>query len=104
VYYSAALPSARLRALGKEFLKNLKIYFAECRLTGTRQNLNLLFLPSARQLALGKDSFAECLFWTLSKVCFLFFSFLNQTFCGMFLHYVDLHVPFWDNYNSVFNS
>jgi hypothetical protein len=19
----------------------------------------------------------------------------------MFLHYVDLHVPFWDNYNSV---
>jgi hypothetical protein len=33
-----------------------------------------------------------------------FFIFLNQTFCGMFLHYVDLHVPFWDNYNSVFNS
>jgi hypothetical protein len=46
----------------------------------------------------------ECLFWTLGKVCFLFFSFPNQTFCGMFLHYVDLHVPFWDNYNSVFNS
>jgi hypothetical protein len=118
VYYSAALSSARSRALGKEFFKNLKIYcaecrgsgtrqrplFAECPQTGTRQKLNLLFLPSAHQLALGKDSFAECLFWTLGKVCFLFFSFPNQTFCGMFLHYVDLHVPFWNNYNSVFNS
>jgi hypothetical protein len=25
---------------------------------------------------------------------FYFFNFGNQTFCGMFLHYVDLHVPF----------
>jgi hypothetical protein len=33
---------------------------------------------------------------------FLFFYFANQTFCGMFLHYVDLHVPFWHNYKSVF--
>jgi hypothetical protein len=30
--------------------------------------------------------------------------FANQTFCVMFLHYVDLHVPFWDNYNIVFYS
>jgi hypothetical protein len=35
---------------------------------------------------------------------FVFLHFGHQTFCGMFLHYVDLHVPFWDNYNSVCNS
>jgi hypothetical protein len=91
------LPSATDLALGKDL-------FAECRQTGTRQTLNLGFLPSAQQLALGKESFAECLFWALDKVYFLFFSFPNQTFCGMFLHYVDLHVPFWDNYNNAFNS
>jgi hypothetical protein len=60
-------------ALGKDL-------FAECRLTDTRQNLNLLFLPSARQLALGKDSFAECLLWTLGKLCFLFFLFPSKLF------------------------
>jgi hypothetical protein len=32
---------------------------------------------------------------------FLFFPFPNKTFCGMFLHYVDLNVPFWHNYKSV---
>jgi hypothetical protein len=36
-------------------------------------------------------------FLALGKVHFYFFNFGNQTFCGMFLHYVDLHVPFWDN-------
>jgi hypothetical protein len=60
-------------------------------------------LPSAKNLALGKDLFTECLLWTLGKAYFYFFNFGNQTFCGMFLHYVDLHVPFWDNYNRVFN-
>jgi hypothetical protein len=88
----------------QRFLKNIKIHFAECRQTGTRQTLTYLFLPSAARLALGKVCFAECLPWTLGKVCFLFFSFPNQTFCGMFLHYVDLHVLSWNNYNSVFNS
>jgi hypothetical protein len=47
-----------------------------------------------------KSVFAEWLLWTLGKAYF----FGHQTFCGMFLHYVDLHVPFWDNYNCVFNS
>jgi hypothetical protein len=40
---------------------------------------------------------------TLGKVYFYFFDFVSQTFCGMFLHYVDLHVSFVDNYNRVFN-
>jgi hypothetical protein len=61
-------------------------------------------LPSVNQLTLGKDIFTECLFWALDKVYFYFLNFGNQTFYGMFLHYVDLHVPFWDNYNGVFNS
>ena len=34
---------------------------------------------------------------------FLFFYFVSQNFCGMFLHYVDLHVSFVDNFNRVFN-
>jgi hypothetical protein len=38
-----------------------------------------------------------------AKHIFIFY-FVYQTFYGMFLHYVDLHVPFWDNYNSIFNS
>jgi hypothetical protein len=61
-------------------------------------------LPSVSQLILGKDLFTECLFWALGKIYFYFFVFVNQTFYDMFLHYVDLRVPFWDNYNRVFNS
>jgi hypothetical protein len=61
-------------------------------------------LPSVPCLTLGKALFVECLFWTLGKVHFYLFLFFNQTFCDMFLHYVDLHGPFWDNYNSVFYS
>jgi hypothetical protein len=118
VYYSMALPSARSRALGKDFLKILKYS-----------------LPSAKSRALGKEflkilkyslpsarvSFAECqlddtrqrIFYnplssvsplTLGKLLFYFFYFPYQIFCGMFLHYVDLHIPFWDNYKCVFNS
>jgi hypothetical protein len=59
-------------------------------------------LPSVFYQALGKEDFAECRVlpfdtrqstpWTLDKVYFYFFYFANQTFCGMFLHYVDLHV------------
>jgi hypothetical protein len=45
-------------------------------------------------MTLGKDLFTECLFLALAKVHFYFFNFGNQTFCGMFLHDVDLHVPF----------
>jgi hypothetical protein len=115
------LSSARDVALGKDFLK-IKIFtlpsapdlaldkdfFAECLQTGTRQSLYLGFfrksMTSVTRLALGKGFFAECLEWTLGKANCICFYFSNQTFCAMFLHYVDLHVPFWDNYNSVFKS
>jgi hypothetical protein len=63
-------------------------FFAECQISGTRQRWSL---PS---VFCGHSA----------KHIFIFFYFGHQTFCGMFLHYVDLHVPFWDNYNSVFNS
>jgi hypothetical protein len=115
------LPSARDVALGKDFLKikiftlpsapdlaHDKDFFAECQQTGTRQSLYLGFfrkpMPSVTRLALDKALFTECLLLTLGKAYFNFFYFFNQTFCDMFLHYVDLHVLFWDNYNSVFNS
>jgi hypothetical protein len=110
------LSSARDLTLGKDFFKNLKTtlpsapdmalgkaVFVECSSTGTRQRFFKKYMSSATRLALGKGVFAECHSWTLGKVHFYFVYFPNQTFCGMFLHYVDLHVPFMDNYNRVFN-
>jgi hypothetical protein len=38
-----------------------------------------------------------------AKYIFIFFIFVSQNFCGMFVHYVDLHVSFVDNFNRVFN-
>jgi hypothetical protein len=72
-------------------------FFAECLTPDTRQ----------------RSFFAECLTLDtrqslICRVPFLdtrqsiIFSFPNQTFFGMFLHYVDLHVPFWHNYKIVF--
>jgi hypothetical protein len=63
-------------------------FFAECQISGTRQ----------------RRSFYRVSSLDTRQSIFLFFYFGNQTFCGMFLHYVDLHVLFWDNYNSVFYS
>jgi hypothetical protein len=77
VLCTSALPSARDLALVKDFFLILKYA-----------------LLSARSGALGKVAFAECHFWTLGKVHFYFFYFPNQNFCGVFLHYIDLHVPF----------
>jgi hypothetical protein len=108
------------RSLGKEF-------FAKCR---TRQSYTLSNIPVYREydtqyrLTLGKGhqqpSIADgrylcqapdiatrqtmlCRVSTLDtrQSIFLFFPFSNQTFCGLFLHYVDLHVPFWHNYKNV---
>jgi hypothetical protein len=77
VICTSALPSARDLALVKDFFLILKYA-----------------LLSARSGTLGKGYFAECHFWTLGKVHFYFFYFPNQNFCGVFLHYIDLHVPF----------
>jgi hypothetical protein len=62
-------------------------FFAECQIFSTRQ----------------RTLYRECLLSTLGKSYFYFLDFVHQTFCGMFLHYVDLHVSFVDNYNRVFN-
>jgi hypothetical protein len=65
-----------------------RVFFAECQILGTRQR------------TLCRVSSLD----TRQSIFLYFFYFVYQTFCGMFLHYVDLHVPFWDNYNCVFNS
>jgi hypothetical protein len=104
---TSALPSARDLALGKDFFLILKyalpsarsgplgkVAFAECPLGDTRQRLFYNSLPSVTQETLGKAAFAKCHFWTLGKVYFYFFYFSNQNFCGVFLHNIDLHVPF----------
>jgi hypothetical protein len=51
-----------------------------------------------------KNSLPSVFYRHSANHIFVFLHFGHQTFCGMFLHYVDLHVPFWDNYNSVCNS
>jgi hypothetical protein len=84
------MPSAHDPALGK-------VLFAECPQGDTPERLFPYTLPSATQFTLDNEFFVECLLWALVKVHFYFFYFPNQTFCGMFLHYVDLHVLFWDN-------
>jgi hypothetical protein len=58
--------------------------FAECSLLSTRQTY---ILPSV--------------FSDTRQSIFLFFSFSHQTFCGVFLQYVDLHIQFWHNYQNV---
>jgi hypothetical protein len=64
--------------------KALSLHFAECHPFDTRQSPLCRVSP----------------FDTRQSV-FSFFNFVSQTFCGMFLHYVDLHVSFVDNYNIV---
>jgi hypothetical protein len=63
-------------------------FFAESQISGTRQRRSL---PSV-------------FFGHSAKHIFIFLILATKLFCGMFLHYVDLHVSFWDNSNSVFNS
>jgi hypothetical protein len=100
--FTRSLPSARDLAVDKDFFKILKYSLSSAR------SLSLPSVPWATlginsftilcrvspALTLGKAYFAECHFWTLGKVYFYFFYFPNQIFCGVFLHYIDLHVPF----------
>jgi hypothetical protein len=51
----------------------------------------------------AKDALPSVFSRHSAKYIFIFFYFVSQTFCGMFLHYVDLYVSFVDNYNRVFN-
>jgi hypothetical protein len=101
-----SLPSARDFALGKDFF-NFKTLFAECPRSGTRQSSLCRVFPGQHSAKIISLYFAEChpvdtrqrLLCQVSSLdtrqsTFLFFNFDNQTFCGMFLRYVDLHVPF----------
>jgi hypothetical protein len=109
-----SLPSARDLALGKEVFIN----FAECPPGDTRQRSFYFFKKIICRVSFGHSAklllcrvsfsdtrqsylFAECLSLTLGKVYFYFSFFFHQTFSTMFLHYIDLHVPFWHNYQRV---
>jgi hypothetical protein len=85
---SAAVPKLTAVSLCREPTVGTRqrVFFAECQIVGTRQS------PLCRVSSLDTR-----------QSIFLFFYFVSQTFCGMFLHYVDLHVSFVDNYNRVFN-
>jgi hypothetical protein len=84
--------SGRPKADGRQSLPrangwhSAKWFFAECHIVGTRQ----------KQLCRVSSLDTR-------QSIFLFFYFVSQNFCGMFLHYVDLHVSFVDNFNRVFN-
>jgi hypothetical protein len=87
----SAKPGAQQRAVSSRLYLTVVI-FAECRALTLRKEYTL---PSVLRLTLGRACCAESHSWTLDKV--YIFSFPNQTFCDMFLHYVDLHIPFWHN-------
>jgi hypothetical protein len=85
---SAAVPKLTAVSLCREprVGTRQRVFFAECQIVGTRQRtLCRVSSPDTRQ-----------------SVFLFFFDFVYQTFYGMFLHYVDLHVSFVDNYNRVF--
>jgi hypothetical protein len=109
-------------ALGKELLYRVqdtrhrntlgKDMFAECQTLGkcgARQRA-----ISGRPKADGRQPLPRAADWHSAKNSLpsvnsrhstnhIFLHFVHQTFCGMFLNYVDLHVSFVDNYNRVFN-
>jgi hypothetical protein len=94
-----------------------KISFAECQTGDTRQRLLCRVSTRWHSAKTNLHFFAEChpggsrqsllcrvsTSWHSTKYIFIFFDFVSQTFYGMFLNYVDLHVSFVDNYNRVFN-
>jgi hypothetical protein len=88
---------ARQRAVSSR-LYMMSVIFAEHQALALGKEATL---PSVPRMTPDKECFAEYHYWTLGKVYFYIFSFPNQTFCGMLLHYVDLYVPFWHNYKSV---
>jgi hypothetical protein len=103
---SGSLPSA---ALGKVLLSVTTMFTKSRTLsTGKHSARNLCQVPNIRRTAtLGKRAvsrrlklmvviFAESQVLALGKEASVPF------FCGILLHYVDLHVPFYHNYKSVF--
>jgi hypothetical protein len=84
----SAKPGTRQRAVSSR-LYLTAVIFAEYRSLTLGKEASL---PSVLRLTLGRACCAECHSWTLGKIFFYFFS--NQTFCAIFLRYIDLHVPF----------
>jgi hypothetical protein len=55
---------------------------------------------SAKKLWHSTINNLPSVFLDTRQIIFSLFSFFNQTFCSLLLHYVDLHVRFWHNYRS----
>jgi hypothetical protein len=93
-------------ALGKVWLSVTSL-FTECRTLDTGRHSAKTGLSSVKhsaKVALGKGpSVAVLKLTAVSLYRVYFLDFVSQTFCGMFLHYVNLHLSFVDNYNRVFN-
>jgi hypothetical protein len=64
-------------------------------------NWRLLPMPSVHLWALGKLKLWRVSFSNTRQSIFLFFYFFHQNFSTMSVHYIDLHVSFWHNYQSV---
>jgi hypothetical protein len=78
-----SIADSRYHCRASNFSTHQRSFFDECLTSDTRRSI-LCRVP----------------FVNTRQSIFLFF--LNQTFCGMFIHYIDLHVPFWHNYKSIF--
>jgi hypothetical protein len=76
------------------------LVFAECHPLALGKEI-LYRVPHSRHSA--KHTLPSVISGHSAKYIFIFFYFVSRNFCGMFLHYVDLHVSFVDNFNRVFN-
>jgi hypothetical protein len=98
----STLLSARDSALGKEFFSFFfKKNFAECPLMTFDKNIFIFKINSLPSVPVRHS--AKLLLYRVSstythQVCFLF---CPQTFCGVFILYIYLHIQFWHNYQSV---
>jgi hypothetical protein len=90
-------PSVHRVTLGKNLFIFLKNYLPSVLGTlGKVTSLSSVFLWHSTKLLICRVSFPD----TRQSV-FYFSFFFHQTFSTMFLHYIDLHVPFWHNYQRV---
>jgi hypothetical protein len=72
-----------------------------CRVSNSPQNATLGKEPSAAVYNWRSLTLPSVFLDTRQNIYFSFFYFSHQTFCGLFLHYVHIHVQFWHIIKSV---
>jgi hypothetical protein len=94
------------QALGKDcFAESQTLDKDSSRQRAVSGRLRLTAVSLCRVSHIGhsaKDALPSVFSRHSAKYIYIFY-FVSQTFCGMFLHYVDLYLSFVDNYNRVFN-